>query len=126
MELVVHCANGITSATETHRRGRAHTVRLGGVPEHDATEGAELAARLLSYVRERVHINVAAGRGTRRSRRADVDLDSFVDRNRPRPGIPMRVVKSAREVGYRLEDIPRGIVPGVGVVVVGQRAVVVV
>ena len=81
---------------------------MRSIPEHDAAERRVLAARLERDVDQRRGVDVAGRARGRRGQRADVDLDVLVRRDRLRPGVP------------------RAEVPGVGIVVVGQAAGVVV
>lgn len=60
---------------------------MRGIPEHDATEGRELAARRESDVGERGQVDVATASSARRGC-ADIDLDVLVDGDGLRPVVP--------------------------------------
>ena len=86
----------------------AHTVCLRGVPDHDTAERGVLATRRECDVGECGSVDVARAGGSARARGADIDLNVGVRRDGLRP------------------VVPEAEVPVVGVVEVGQTAVVVV
>ena len=86
----------------------ARTICLRGVPDHDTAERGVLAARREGDVGECGSVDVARAGGSARARSADIDLDVRVRRDGLRSGVPEAEV------------------PVIGVVEVGQTAVVVV
>ena len=86
----------------------ARTICLRGVPDHDTTERGVLAARREGDVSECGSVDVARAGSSARARSADIDLDVRVRRDGLRPGVPEAEV------------------PVIGVVEVGQTAVIVV
>jgi hypothetical protein len=72
------------------------TVRLGKIPEHDATEGRVRRLERGRNCRERRGVDVARSGGCRRRGRAEVDLHVLVWARGLGPGVPERVVPVIR------------------------------